>query len=52
VTGTLSHSVVGFEQGSVLIRFGEDFFMWGRAALVLWHGHHREGDDGSSGASH
>jgi hypothetical protein len=50
--GTLSHSVVGFERGSILIRFDEDFFAWGQAALVLRRGLHGEGDDGSSGAGH
>jgi hypothetical protein len=51
-TGTLSCSVVGFERGSILTRFGEDFFAQGLAALVLQCGVHGEGDDGSSGAGH
>jgi hypothetical protein len=52
VTETLSRSIVGFERGSVLIRFGKDFFTLGRAAMVLWRGLHREDDDGSSDAGH
>jgi hypothetical protein len=52
MTETLSRSVVGFERASILIWFGEDFFAWGWAALVLRRGLHGEDDDGSSSSGH